>query len=162
MKTILKILVVPIGLIGLYVLLVVSLNVYGYFQKRSVPEMTPEKAQKLFENAGGVNEINQETKILLDKFGTNDLKFLYPQDLTNAPAIFSLYSTLQNYSGSGYSGTSVAIFPENGRHIEIKFGNHFSLKRFYIFDPRAIYPSTNATFSSSSEFQVTSNIFVSR
>jgi hypothetical protein len=44
MKIILRILVV---LIGLYVLFVVSLNIYSYFQKRSVPEMTPEKAQKL-------------------------------------------------------------------------------------------------------------------
>jgi hypothetical protein len=121
MKTILKTLVV---LIGLYVLLVVSLNVYSYFQKRSVPEMTPEKAQKLFETAGRINEVNREAKVLLNKFGTNDWAFLHSQDLTNLPAILSLYNSLENYSGSAY-GPFVAIFPENGRHIEIKFGNHF-------------------------------------
>jgi len=158
MKTIFKILVV---LIGLFVLFSVFLIVSIYFQKRSVPEMTPEKAQKLFETAGGINEINREAKVLLNKLGANDWAFLHPQDFTNSPAILSLYNNLENYSGRAY-GPFVAIFPENGRHIEIKFGNHFSLKRFYIFDPSAIYPSTNATFSSSSEFQVTSNIFVSR
>ncbi|HVU26678.1 MAG TPA: hypothetical protein VHG71_02955 [Verrucomicrobiae bacterium] len=163
MKTILKILtVLIIGLIGLYVLLVVSLNIYSYFEKRNVPEMTPEKAQKLFENAGGINKVNQEAKILLDKWGTNDLKFLYPQDLTNAPAIFSLCSTLQNYSGRNYR-TSVAISSRNSRHIEINFGNHFSLKWFYIFDPSTVGPNTNATSSSSSDwFQVSSNIFASK
>jgi hypothetical protein len=155
MKTILRILV---ALICLYVLLVVSLNVYSYFQKRSVPDMTPERAETIFETVGGVNEVNREARVLFDKLGTNDWAFLYPQDLTNSPAISSLYTICENYSGREYSGTSVAIFPENGRHIEVKFGNHWSLQRFYIFDP-----STNVAFSPPSEwFQITSNIFASK
>jgi DNA topoisomerase VI subunit B len=90
--------------------------------------------------------------------GTNDWAFLYPQDLTNSPAISSLYSICKNYSGRDYSGTSVDIFPENGRHIEVKFGNHWSLKRFYIFNPNAA-----VTFNPPSNwFQVTSNIFASK
>ena len=153
MKIILRILVV---LIGLYVLLVVSLLVYSYFQKRSVPEMTPEKAQKLFETVGGINEVNREAKTLLNQPRMNDWTFLDPQDLTNSPAISSLFSLCENYSGEDYSGTSVAISPDSGRHIEIKFGNHFSLKWLYIFDP-----STNVTFSPPSNwFQITSNILL--
>jgi hypothetical protein len=160
MKTILKILGV---LIGLFVLLVISLNVSIFFQKRSVPEMTPEKAQKLFETVGGINEVNQEARILFDKLGTNDWAFLFTQDLTNAPAIFSLYSTLKNYSGSEYYGTRVAIWPEHGRHLEIRFGNHWVGKEIFVFDtnntngfdlPASWYPIT--------WFQISSNIFVSK
>jgi hypothetical protein len=160
MKIILRILVI---LIGLFVLLVVSLNVSIYFQKRSVPEMTPEKAQKLFETVGGINEVNQEARILFDKLGTNDWAFLFPQDLTNAPAIFSLYSTLKNYSGNEYYGTRVAIWPEHGRHLEIRFGNHWVGKEIFVFDtnntngfdsPTSWYPIT--------WFQISSNIFVSK
>jgi hypothetical protein len=117
-----------------------------FIGRKQVAEMTPEKAQKLFETVGGVNEVNREAKVLFDQLGTN------------VPAISSLYSICKNYSGKDYSGTSMAIFPENGRHIEIKFGNHWSLKRFYIFDPNAAI-----TFNPPSNwFQVTSNIFASK
>jgi hypothetical protein len=133
----------------------IILEIVGRMQ---VPEMTPEKAQKLFETVGGVNEIDREAKMLFDQLGTNDWTFLFPQGLTNTPAISSLYSICKNYSGREYSGTSVAIFPENGRHLEIKFGNHWSLKRFYIIDP-----STNVTFNLPANwFQITSNIFASK
>ena len=128
------------------------------FNHAKVPDMTEEKARNLFETVGGVDEINREAKILFDQFGTNDWTFLFPQDLTNAPAISSLYSICKNYSGKEYSGTSVGIFPDSGRHIEIKFGNHWSLKRFYIFDQNA-----PATFDSSSNwFQISPNIFASK
>jgi hypothetical protein len=160
MKTILRILVV---LIGLIVLLVVSLNVSIFFQKRSVPEMTPEKAQKLFEIAGGIDEVNREAKALFDKLGTNDWTFLYPEDLTNSPAVFFLYSNLKSYSGREYSGTRVAIWPEHGRHLEIRFGNHWVGKEIFVFDSS----STNAFYSPSNWyqipwFQISSNIFVSK
>ena len=62
-----------------------------------MPEMTPEKAQKFFETVGGVNEVNREAKLLFKQLGTNDLMVLFPQDLTNAPAISSLYSICKNY-----------------------------------------------------------------
>jgi hypothetical protein len=129
-----------------------------FIGRRQVPDMTPEKAQRLFETVGGVNEVNREARVLFDQLGTNDWTFLFPQDLTNAPVISSLYSTCEIYSGQKYSGTSLAIFPEDGRHIEMKFGNHWSLKRIYIFDPNG-----NITFSPPANwFQVTSNIFVSK
>jgi hypothetical protein len=41
-----------------------------------VPEVTPEKARKLFDAAGGVDEINREASALLNQWGGNDLKFL--------------------------------------------------------------------------------------
>lgn len=123
-----------------------------------LPEMTQEKAQKLFETVGGVDVVNQEAKILFDRLGTNDWGFLFSKDLKSSPAISSLYSICENYSGKEYSGTSVAIFSEGGRHIEVKFGNHWSLKRIYIFDPNEAI-----TFSPPSNwFQVTSNIFASK
>jgi hypothetical protein len=126
--------------------------------RAQVPEMTQEKAQRLFETVGGVNEVNREAKVLFNQLGTNEWTFLYPQDLTNSPAISSLYSILKNYSGREYSGTDVAIFPENGRHLEIKFGNHWSLKWIYIFDTN----KATKFNSSSNYFQITSNIFASK
>jgi hypothetical protein len=160
MKTILGIL---LALIVLFVLLIVSLNISIFFQKRSVPEMTTEKAQQLFETAGGIDEINHEAKAQFDKLGTNDWTFLYPEDLTNSPAIFFLYSNLKSYSGREYSGTRVAIWPEHGRHLEIRFGNHWVGKEIFVFDSS----STN-TFDLPSNwyplpwFQISSNIFVSK
>lgn len=127
--------------------------------RQEVAVMTPEKAQKLFESVGGLNEVNREAKMLFDRFGTNDGKFLYPEDLKSTPAISSLYSICESYSGKKYGGTSMTIYSTNDRRLEIKFGNHWSLKWFYIFDP-----SANAVISlpSTNWFQVTSNIFSSR
>jgi hypothetical protein len=129
-------------------------------ERERVPEMTPEKAQMFFKTVGGVNAVNREARLIFDQLGANDCKFLNSQDLTNSPAISSLFLICENYSGKKYSGTSVGIFPdpENGRHIEIKFGNHWSLRRFYIFDPNV--PTT--FISPSNWFQVTSNIFASK
>jgi hypothetical protein len=130
--------------------------------RQKVAEMTPEKAQKLLQAAGGVDEINREAKIIFTKSDANKWTFLPDQDLdqnlTDVHAVYSLYTNLECYSGTKYSGTSVAVFPEDGRHIEIKFGNHWSLKRFYIFDPDAPVTFDLAT----NEFQVTSNIFASK
>jgi hypothetical protein len=140
------------------IFLIAAPKILEFVGRKEVPEMTPEKAQKLFETVGGVNEVNREASMLFDQLGTNEWTFLFPQDLTNAPAISSLCSICKNYSGRDYSGTSVAIFPENGRHIEIKFGNHWSLKRFYIFDSKKV-----VTFNPPPNwFQVSSNIFASR
>ncbi|HTB84415.1 MAG TPA: hypothetical protein VK742_12235 [Candidatus Sulfotelmatobacter sp.] len=138
--------------------------------RRQVSEMTPEKAQKLFRAAGGVEEINREAKALLYKFGTTDWKILYDQDMTDAPAIYSLYTNLEGYSGESYSGTSVSIVREGGKYIEIKYGNHWSMKFFYILDPTnlgtvdltnlgTIVPAANLD---TNDFEVTSNIFATK
>jgi hypothetical protein len=132
-------------------------NIVEFVGRRQVPEMTPEKAQKFFETVGGVNEVNREAKLLFNQLGTNDLMFLYPQDLTNAPAISSLYSICKNYPGNHF-GPFISVSSENGRHLGIGFGNHWLIKDIYIFDPNAAI-----TFNTPSNwFQVTSNIFVSR
>ncbi len=136
-------------------------------EKSRVPEMTPEKAQKLFERAGGVNEINREASALLNQWGGDNFKILYESELTKSPAIYSLYTNCETYSGEPYSGTSVAVwydFPNDntdGKHvwfIKIEFGNHELHKRFYIFNP-----NQPVTFNMPSNwFQVTSNIFASK
>ena len=123
--------------------------------RRQVSEMTPEKAQKLFQDAGGIEEINREAKMLLEKFGTNEDPYLDDETLTNAPAIYSLHTNLVYYSGSRYMAPVLFV---SGKYIEIKYGNHWSLKHFYIFDsatPGAVDLATN-------EFQVTSNIFADK
>jgi len=138
--------------------LIATPRIVEFIWKRQIPEMTPEKAQKIFETSGGINEINREVKILFDRLGTNDFAFLYPDGLTNTPAISLLYSNCQKYSAHEYFGTHLAIFPENGRHLEVVFGNHWSLRHFYIFDP-----NSPVTFNSPSNwFQVSSNIFASK
>lgn len=124
--------------------------------RRQVPEMTPDKAQKLFQSVGGITKVNQEAGTLFDQMGTKDWRFLDAKDLTNCPAISALYSICENYSGENYSGTSATFYPDSGRYIEIKFGNHWSLKRIFIFDP-----TKPMTFSPDTNwFQVASNIFV--
>ena len=160
MPTALKIFTVFIFVL---IFLIATPRIVEFIRRRQVPEMTPEKAQKLFETVGGINEVNQEARILFDKLGTNDWAFLFPQDLTNAPAIFSLYSTLKNYSGNEYYGTRVAIWPEHGRHLEIRFGNHWVGKEIFVFDTS----NTNGFDSPSNWypitwFQISSNIFVSK
>ena len=126
--------------------------------RKEVPEMTQEKAQKLFETVGGIDAVNREARILFDRFATNDWRFLDSKDLAKTPAISSLYSICENYSGKTYSGTSMTFDPQDGRRIEIKFGNHWLLKRIYIFD-------TNAAINlnpSHQWFQMASNIFISK
>jgi hypothetical protein len=130
----------------------------AYNGKKAMPEMTPGKARGMFASVGGVVAINQEAGILLGQLGTTDWRFLYPADLTNAPAISRLFSVCENYSGKSYSGTSMEISTENGRHIEVKFGNHWSLKRIYIFDPNGAI-----SFNASTDcFQIASNIFATK
>jgi len=154
-KTLLRIFA---GFIAVLVLLLIVLSVTILFQKKSVPDMTPEKVQQLLTRAGGIDEVNRETKVLFDKLGTNDWTFLYPEDLTNSPAIFFLYANLLSYSGTEYSGTRVANWPEDGRHLEIRFGNHWVGKKIYIFDSNG----TNTFHPPPDWFQISSNIFVSR
>lgn len=155
-----KIVATMLVLVGCFLLILYATpRVLALRGHREVADMTPEKAQKLFESVGGLGEVNREAKMLFDRFGTSEGKFLYPEDLTNTPAISSLYSICENYSGKNYSGTSMAIYSASGRRLEIKFGNHWSLKWFYIFDPSA---NTAINLPSTNWFQVTSNIFSSR
>ena len=147
-----------ISLACVFLLLFMAPRFMAFKGRQQVPEMTPEKAEKLFQSVGGVIKVNQEAGMLFGQLGTNDWRFLYAEDLANCPAIFALYSICKNYSGENYSVTSATFCRDRGPCIEIKFGNHWSLKRIYIFDstrPITFNPDTNW-------FQMTSNIFVSK
>jgi hypothetical protein len=135
MKIIFGILVLFIFIL---LLLFITPRYLAFSGRKEVPEMTQEKAQKLFDSVGGVDAVNREARILFDRFATNNWWFLDSKDLKNTPAISSLYSICENYSGKTYSGTSMAFDPQSGRSIEIKFGNHWSLKWIYIFDTNAV------------------------
>jgi hypothetical protein len=132
-----------------------------------LPDMTKENALKLLEAAGGADKINREASTLLNQWGGNDSKFLDESELAKSPAIYALYTNCETYSGSLYTGTSVAVWsdfpngdPSNGlvRCIKIEFGNHQSHKRFYILNQNQA-----VTFNMPSNwFQVASNIFASK
>ena len=130
--------------------------------QKAVPDLTPEKVSELFTAAGGIDKINQEAGQLLSQpRSKGQFFFLYDRDLTQAPALAALYSLCENYSGTVYTGTSMANIPdapESARHLEIKFGNHWVLKRIYIYDPNSltIFPTQPGCF------QMTSNIFVTQ
>ena len=147
------------GLIVLFIALVVCTHLFvSAITATPVSEMTLDKAQKLFEAVGGVGAVNREVKVLFNRSGTNDWQLLDAEDCTNLPAIQSLYLKCESYSGKKYGGTSMSIFPENGRHLSIKYGNHWSIKSIYIFDPDKV-----VTFNSPSNwFQINSNIFASK
>lgn len=125
---------------------------------KKVPEMTQEKAQKFFETVGGVDTVNREARVLFDRFGTNEWKFLFAEDLKDTPAISTLRSKCENYSGKKYGGTGMEISSEGGTHIQISFGNHFWSKAIFIFDPNKAVTLNSA----SNYFQVASNIFFSK
>ncbi len=150
------------AILGIFILVLLLLflapAILEFSERRQVPEMTPEKVQKLFTAAGGIEEVDREARGLFDKFGAKDGTFLYPEDLSNAPAVFFLYSNLLSYSGREYTGTRIAIWPEDGRHLEIRFGNHWVGKQIFIFD----FNSTTTFHPPSNWFQISSNIFVSR
>ena len=131
-----------------------------YWGRKEVPEMTIQKAQTLFDQAGGMTAINQQAQGVFNQIAASedDKYFLFPGDLTNAPAISSLYSICKTDSGKNYTGTSMEVSTFGGRHIEIKFGNHFFLKWIYIFDTN----STITFICDSNWIQMASNIFVSK
>jgi len=147
-----------IALACVLLLLFMMPRILAFKGRREVPEMTPEKAQELFQSVGGRIKVNQEAGTLFGQLRTNDWRFLDAKVLTNCPAISALYLFCENYSGENYSGTSATFNRDRGPCIEIKFGNHWSLKRIFIFDstrPITFSPDTNW-------FQMTSNIFVSK
>lgn len=123
-----------------------------------VPEMTLEKARRLFEEAGGTDAVNREAKDLFASFKMKgkDFRFLYPADLKDTPALALLFSKCEKYSGREYSGTSIEFHHEEGRHyFLIKFGNHFVHRQIYIFD-------TNSKRLNPSEswIRLAANIFI--
>ena len=130
----------------------------AYQGRREVPEMTQEKAQKFLESAGGVDAINLEAKNLFARLWINPKHFIDAKYLTDFSAISNLCLECGNYPGNKNHRVTVFFDSQDGRHIEIVFGNHWSLKRIYIFDANAA-----ANLNSSHQWlQMASNIFVSK
>jgi hypothetical protein len=120
------------------------------------PKMTARTVLKRIDKVGGLNELNQEAKIIFDRYGTNEWKFLNESDLKDFPAISAL-------------GNSVGIFPESAddptkvpTHIRIRYGSHFYTKLIFIFqtEPEVLRATNiiNAPFT----FQVSSNILATK
>jgi hypothetical protein len=142
------------GFFGLHLLL----NSMAVVEAMKVPELTVERAQKLLLEVGGIDAVTREARVLIarceSESGEINYVPLYPDDLKDTPAISLLFSKAENYSGTSYTGTSLAYLREGegGSHLELKFGNHFSLRRVHIFD-------TNATNPPQQWVQLTPNIF---
>ena len=125
------------GILFLIATINLALNYWGAIEKSKVPEMTLERAQRLFEEVGGTEAINREANVLFTRciMEERNRQILYPEDLRDTPSIALLFSKLENYSGFEYSGTSLTFYRNGGRHyFEIKFGNHYVLRFIYIFD----------------------------
>jgi hypothetical protein len=111
-------------------------------------EMTNAQAVEMFDKAGGVDKVNQEAKIIFDRFGTNESKVIFGSDLTNYPAISSLGKPffLQN----NFSNWSA--------HIEIPFGTHYQRNFIFIFNSGSTIEFPHASRC----IQVATNIFVGK
>jgi len=112
------------------------------------PEMTTTQANKLFENAGGLEKINQEAQIIFKSYRTNVATVIYGQSLTNFPAISSFGGSI--FFQTNNSGWST--------HIEIPFGTHYQRNFIFIFNSESPIEFPYA----SNCIQVTSNIFVGK
>ena len=107
----------------------------------------PRQGSKDARQRGGTQIINDETKDVFAKFGSNEFKFLNSQDLSTFPAIAHL-------------GNSVSINPsafEIPANIRIRFGSHYDTKFIVVFDPSKSFVSKN--LNESNLIQVSSNIF---
>jgi hypothetical protein len=100
-----------------YLVLLCSL---GFFSRS---EMTEAQVKEMFNKVGGVDEVNQETRVLFRRFSTNEYVILNKPDLTNCPAILSL--------GKVFSIVSTPIGMAS--EIEIGFGTHMRPKLIHIF-----------------------------
>jgi len=111
-------------------------------------ETNPSQAAKRFAAAGGVEKVNQEAKIIFDRFGTKDFKPLDDSDLKDFHAIPAL-------------GNTFSIWPQAkglSAHIRVGFGYHMHYKNIYIFYPQADFEFKDEP----SCIQIGPNIFVDK
>jgi hypothetical protein len=103
--------------------IIVCLNILcGFGCGRS--EMTKTQVAGMFDKVGGVDKVNQEAKIIFDRFGTNESKVIFGADLTNFPAISSLGKPI--FLQNNFSNWSA--------HVEIPFGTHYQRNFIFIFN----------------------------
>jgi len=112
-------------------------------------EVTATEVAEMFERVGGVEKVSKEARAIFDRFGTNEFRFIYDQDLREFPAIAAL-------------GNSVGIYPKASgvpANIRIRFGPHANTKFIFIYDPNE---SSGVKQQAAAGFiEVTNNIFVS-
>lgn len=123
------------------------------------PKMNAERLLKRIDKVGGLNELNQESKIIFDRFGTNEWKFLYEDDLRGCPTFFAL-------------GNAFGYFPENAdeiqnstylpKHIWIRYGSHFYTKAIFIFQTEPEMLRATNLINTPFVFQVSSNILATK
>jgi hypothetical protein len=112
--------------------------------------LKPTKAQVvgMFEKAGGINSINQESVRIFQQFGTNESRVIYGSELTNYPGLSSVGKPLF------LRMTTL----DSSAHIEIPIGSHWNRTFIFIFDPGRPFQFRYQTEC----FQIASNIFVGR
>lgn len=112
----------------------------------SPSKMTQEQALEMFAKAGGIQRVNQEAKIIFDRFGTNESTELFGLALTNYPTLSALGKPLFIQAGTnGYSS-----------RIEIPFGSHYGKRFIFVFNPNGPVEFPYASRC----IQVATNIFV--
>jgi hypothetical protein len=135
--------VVAVGIAFLFIAGYLGLRHFGNIipdiAKIGVPALTVERAQKLFQEAGGIDTVYRDAKVLMARYNSKDPYpyFLKSEDLIDTPALLLLYLKCESYSGERYTGTSLRFERRGGSHLELKFGTHFSIQWIYIFDAHA-------------------------
>jgi hypothetical protein len=80
---------------------------------------------EMFQKAGGIDAVNQESAQLLQQFGTNDSRVIYGSELTNYPRLSAVGKPI-------FLQTSTS---DSSAHIEIPIGSHWGRTFIFIFDP---------------------------
>ena len=135
------------------VIVLVSANGLGFLWH---PKMTAGKVLKRIDKAGGLNELNQEARIIFDRFGTNEWRFLYEDDLKNCPAISALGNAFGYFPESADDPTKVPT------HIWVRYGSHFYTKAIFIFQTEPEMLRATNLINTPFVFQVSSNILATK
>jgi hypothetical protein len=121
-------------------------------------EMTKTRAIEMFDKVGGVDKVNQEAKVIFDRFGTNNPDFLSESDLKDFPAISALGNSVGTFPQPTVVTFHQSIKIDFPPHIRVRRGLHSNTMLIFIFEPNKVTELKDA----SSFVQVTSNIFVTK
>ncbi|HVU26474.1 MAG TPA: hypothetical protein VHG71_01915 [Verrucomicrobiae bacterium] len=131
---------------GLIILFIATIVWIGRAQ-----EITANKAAKNFQKAGGIEKVEQESKILFKQVGTNDYWF-HPSDKTNFPALSSLGNVSVNHNqinirfGGHFHTKFITIFPNTPTIDQMSVGNNQAFYKEY-YTSRCIQVATNIFIS---------------
>jgi hypothetical protein len=157
MKTLTKFSVLKI--ISVFICIVIVLVLADTLGFLWHPKMNAEKMLKRIDKVGGLNELNQESKIIFNRLGTNEWRFLYPDDLKDCPAISALGNTFGYYPEGADEIQDSRDFP---KHIWIRYGSHFYSKSIFIFQTEPEMLRATNLINAPFVFQVSSNILATK